>query len=363
MSTMKKRRGGHMGRALEIANTVNSVIGKPVLRLGSDEDFIPIKIPTGSLVIDRITGGGFTLGRHVELYGDENACKSYVLLRTMALSQGRGNLCALIDPEKVFDPDWFTHLGGISNELLLFQPEEKWTAEDAVGVMMMLGQLVNDEAVEVVGIDSVSAMVTQEEMKKDPREEDRVASQARMMSRALRRITTTNKRTLFIWTNQERMNIGFGAQFNPRTQSGGRALRYYATTRLEFRKAGKVTRDQPVADKSQLKTKKVPFGNWIQVRSEKEKSTKPYLQGMFVFDGDHGRIDIASEIIQLGLEDEIIVRSGNTFHYEDLSGVEHKGYEGKFKQLISEDAELRGELVEAITEMTAQLARVGEEGT
>lgn len=359
MAVAKKRRG-QMGRAFEIANAVNSVIGKPVLRLGSDEDFIPIKIPTGSLVVDRITGGGLTLGRHVELFGDENACKSYVLLRTMALSQGRGNICALIDPEKVFDPDWFEHLGGISDELLLFQPEEKWTAEDAVGVMMMLGQLIEDEAVEVVGIDSVAAMVTQEEMKKDPREEDRVASQARMMSRALRRITTTNKRTLFIWTNQERMNIGFGAQFNPRTQSGGRALRYYATTRLEFRKAGKVTQDRPVADKAQLKQKKVAIGNWIQVRSEKEKSTKPYMQGMFIFNSDNGEIDQASEIIQLGLEDEIIERRGNIFHYEDVAGVEHKGLETKFKQLISEDEELREELIDSITEMTVQLSRVGE---
>jgi recombination protein RecA len=228
-------------------------------------------------------------------------------------------------------------------------------------VMMTLGQLVEDEAVEIVGIDSVSAMVTQEEMRKDPREEDRVASQARMMSRALRRITTTNKRTLFIWTNQERMNIGFGAQFNPRTQSGGRALRYYATTRLEFRKAGKVTRDAPVADKGQLKQKKIPTGNWIQVRSEKEKSTRPYGQGMFIFDSDHGVIDLASEIIQLGLEDGIVLRTGNVYRYEDLAGVEHRGLEAKFKQLISEDADLRGELVDAITEMTVQLSRVSDE--
>jgi hypothetical protein len=156
------------------------------------------------------------------------------------------------------------------------------------------------------------------------------------------------------------MNIGFGAQFNPRTQSGGRALRYYATTRLEFKKAGKVTKDRAVADKGQLREKKVPYGNWIQVRSEKEKSTKPYMQGMFVFDSDNGEIDQASEIIQLGLEDEIIQRRGNIFHYEDIAGIEHKGLESKFKQMISTDNDLREELVDAIMEMTVQLARVGE---
>jgi RecA/RadA recombinase len=99
MSTIRKKRRSQTGRAFEIANAINSMIGKPVLRLGSDEDFIPIKIPTGSLVVDRITGGGLTLGRHVELYGDESACKSYVMLRAMALSQERGNLCALIAPD------------------------------------------------------------------------------------------------------------------------------------------------------------------------------------------------------------------------------------------------------------------------
>ena len=614
---MARKRVGKLSRASEIANAVNSALGKPVLRLGSDDHFVPIKIPTGSLVVDRITGGGFTLGRHVELYGDEcvapetlvlnkelewvqagtlkrgmeivgfdehspggrgkqrclraarilsnkrivkpcyeiktdrgtttvasdnhlwltvdkggntnwtltsdlsvddkiqwfgkpweqpqhddaisaaylaglfdgegwcdgsrvafaqiagdvldygqellddlgfhavvrlangnrnenwqpvyqvvvsggiyelmkfmgivspvrlkakwegrsiskrgrwgkpgdgmanvfsvkyvgeqevcavgtstrtlitdglfshnSACKSYIMQRTIALSQERGNLCAIIDPEKSFDPEWFEHLGGIPEELLLFQPEEKWNAEDAIGVMMLLAKQADDEGIEVIGVDSVAAMVTQEEMAKDPREEDRVASQARMMSRALRRITTVNKRTLFIWTNQEFMNIGYGAQFQPRLQRGGRALKYYATTRLELRKSGKVTKAKNVADKSKLKSKEVPVGTWIQARSEKDKGSKPYGQGMFMFDTENGCIDIASEIIHLGLEDEIISRDANSFEYEDISGESWRaGSEKAFKQLLEENEDVREEIIASITDMTQILGRVGD---
>lgn len=356
---VKKKRRGLQSRAAEIMHSINAEIGKPAVRLASDEEFQPVKIPTGSLVVDRVTGGGFTLGRHVELFGDEAACKSYIAQRTMALSQQRGNLCALVDPEKTFRPDWFAHLGGISEELLLFQPEEKWNAEDAVAVMMLLGSKAAEEFIEVCTVDSVAAMVTQEEMKKDPREEDRVASQARMMSRALRRITTVNRNTLFIWTNQQRTNIGFGAQFNPRTESGGRAMKYYATTRIELRDAGKLTEGKEISNKSKLVKKEVPIGKWIQVRNQKDKSTRPYMQGMFVFDTRHGEIDLASEIIHLGLEDGVIERKGNSFSFEDSDGYEWKaGTEKKFKQLLYQQDDVRTELVESISDMTIELSKV-----
>jgi recombination protein RecA len=356
----KAKRRGKLSKAVEIASEINAAIGKPALRLASDEYFMPMKIPTGSLVMDRITGGGFTLGRHVEIFGDHAACKSFIVYRTMALSQQRGNLCALIDPEKTFQADWFDHLGGISEELLLYQPDEKWVAEDAVGVMMLLARRAQEEgAIEVISIDSVAALVTGEEMKKDPREDDRIASQARMMSRALRRITTVNKRTLFLWTNQERANIGLGAQFNPRVQSGGRALKYYATTRIEMRKAEKVKEEKQVSVKNKLQKKLVPYGNWIQVRSEKDKSTRPYLQSMFVFNSRKGEIDLPSEIITLGLEDGLIERSGNNFYYEDIDGMEHKGTEKRFAATIRENDDLCEELIEAIQDQTVQISRVG----
>jgi len=359
-----KPRKKRTGQASRIKDTINAAMQKPVIRLGSDSYFKLEKIPTGSLSIDRITGGGFTRGRHIDLVGHWSAGKSYIMLRTMALAQQRGEICALIDPEKVYDPQWFMHLGGIPEELLLFQPEKEWNAEDAVGVMMLVADLIDDEAVAVVGVDSTAALVTQEEMQKDIREgDDRVATQARMMSRAMRRITTMNRKTVFIWTNQERSNIGHGAMFQPVTYPGGRAMSFYATTRIDFKKTGKVKRKKKVAEKGKLVEKEMQVGNWIQVRAEKEKSTRPYMQAVYIFDNERGEIDLFSEIIQLGLEDGLIVRSGNTFAYDTLDEDESFSApnEKAFRKILQESPEVVAELRELIEQQTLELAKLGEE--
>jgi recombination protein RecA len=356
---MKKKRTQQRNIALEIANVINSGLGKPVLRLASDPDLKVVKIPTPSLTINRITGGGFTLGRHVELYGDPSVGKSVIALGTMAMSQARGNICALVDPEGVFDPEWFQHLGGYPEELVYQRPDD---AEDVIGSLRMLSEMAIDGApLEIVTIDSISALVTKEQVEKDPREEERVASQARMMSRALRVLTTRNQKVLFIWTNQLRSNIGFGAQFQPNVTSGGRALGFYATTRIEFKKTGQVTKKGKTAVKGQLKEKDLKSGDWIQVRAEKEKSTRPYQQGAYIFDSDKGEIDMASEIIQLGLEDGFVTRVGNKYEYESIDGEVIREFEKAFKSRLLDDPEILGEMTDAIQDNTHQLSRMDSE--
>jgi recombination protein RecA len=331
------------------------------MTVASDPELKIVKIPTPSLVINRITGGGFALGRHVELYGDPSVGKSTIMYGTMAMSQRRGKLCGLVDPEGVFDPEWYMHLGGYPDELLYSRPD---TAEEIIGSLRLLVEKATEGAeIEVVGIDSQSAMVTKEQVEKDPTEEERVASQARMMSRALRVLTMRNRRVLFIWTNQLRSNIGFGAQFNPHVTSGGRAMGFYATTRIEFKKTGAVEIPGRRADKGEMKAKKIKVGDWIQVRSQKEKSARPYAQGAYIFRSDQGHIDLGSEIVQLGLEDEIIDKSGNSYTYETLDGMEFKaGSFTKFCEKLMEDAEVREEIISAIEDMTFQLARVSDYG-
>jgi len=349
----KKKRVGHRGRAAAIMNEINSELGKPAIKLGNDDYFSIIRIPSGSLTIDRITGGGFALGRHIEIFGDENACKSFIAYRTMALSQQRGNLCALIDPEHSFDEAWFTHLGGIPDELLLEQPE---TAEEAITTMALLATKARQgEPIEVIAIDSVAALLPLEEFTKDPSEEPRIAGQARMMSRALRRITAMNHRILFLWTNQTRTKIGtfFG---NPTTTPGGRSLKFYDTTRIQVTKGEKIKKKRNKAVKGKLQEKPVAVGNFVICRSEKEKSAIPYREGMFEFDGEAGRILLESEIINLGLEDGIITRKGNTYSFIDSDDYEWSGMDKEFKALIRENEAVQGELVEAITDMTVQLA-------
>src|SRR5215831_288733 len=138
-------------RAAVLARQVNEALELDQgVKLGSDPYFRIERIPTGSLILDRVTGGGFALGRHYELYGDENSGKSTIAYMTLALSQQRGNLCAVIDPEHSFDNERFEFLGGNPDELLIQHPE---TAEDAVAVMMMLARLVHEQKIEVITTD------------------------------------------------------------------------------------------------------------------------------------------------------------------------------------------------------------------
>lgn len=347
----KAKKAGSRSRAAGLADEINATLKlSRGVRLGSDEYFRIARVPTGSLVLDRITGGGFALGRHYELYGDESSGKSYVVYRTMALSQKRGNLVAIIDPEHSFDYERFEFLGGDAEEILAYHPE---TAEDAVSVMMLLARHSQLHRLEIIGIDSVSSLVAREEMERDPREEDRMASQARMMSRALRRITSVNEKTLFLWTNQERENIAirFG---NPKTTSGGRALRFYATGRIEFRKAGKMLAKRSVARTGKLVESEVTVGRWVQCRVEKDKSTTPGREGSFVFNYDLKTIDPAWEVIQLGLEDRLIDRDANgRYEYEDIDGKLWRGTERVFRGYLYKEADLYEELASAIEDQTA----------
>lgn len=345
MAVTKKK-----SRAASLAREINSALKlEEGVRLGNDAFFEIARVPTGSLVMDRITGGGFALGRHYELFGDESVGKSYVVYRTMALSQRRGNLCAVVDPEHSFDSERFKFLGGIPAELLIQHPE---TAEEAVAVMMLLAKHAKEERLEVVGIDSVSSLVTHDESIKDPREEDRIGAQARMMSKALRRITTVNKKTLFLWTNQERMDIGvrFG---NPKTTSGGRALRYYATGRIEFRRGTVLKAKSKRARAGKLVETDVPVGRWIQVRVVKDKSTMPGREGSFVFDHRLKKISPGYEIVQLGLEDGLVERSASGWYsYTDLDEHEWRGTEKKFVNWLNTNDDLRAELEAAISDQT-----------
>jgi recombination protein RecA len=349
---VKKKRSGNRGRAASLVSEINSTLNlESGVRLGSDPYFTIERIPTGSLVLDRIIGGGFALGRHYELYGGENAGKSSILYLTMALSQQRGNLCAMVDPEHSFDNERFAFLGGDPDELLMFWPDN---AEDAISVMMLLATYAKDRMLEVIGIDSVSSLLTGEEKSKDPREKDQPASQARMMSRALRRITAVNKKTLFLWTNQQRINVGvkFG---NPNTTSGGRALRYYATGRIEFQRGAKLTRKGKKAKGGKLVETDIPYGRWTQLRVEKEKSTRPLREGAFVFNFDLEMIDPAYEIIQLGLEDGLIERSsGGQYSYIDLDDHQWKGTERVFTKMLRENEDLYDELRTVIEANTAE---------
>jgi recombination protein RecA len=342
-------------RAAGIATMINSEIGSAVLKLGNDPFYEIVRIPSGSLAIDRITGGGFALGRHIEVFGDESSTKTTLCYMTMALSQQRGNECALIDPEHAFDPKWFKHLGGVPERLIVAQPE---VAEEAIEAMMLLFQ--NPE-IEVITVDSVAALSTKEEIRKAPNADTdvRIASQARFMSTNLRRLTTVNKRTLVLWINQNRTKIGqfFG---NPKTQPGGRALKFYDTARIELVRGEKITaKGKKVNTKSKLVDSTVNKGYWVYARAHKNKASREGLEATFAFDSVAGKIDGISEIIQLGLNDGLIEGTERSFKYRDLDDFEWSGQKPKFMKMIEENPVLREELIDQINDRTLELAYPG----
>lgn len=335
--------------SIDILAEINSQLGKEVVQLGNNKRFEITRMPTGSLTIDRISGGGFAAGRHVELYGTASGGKSLIAYKTAAICQRRGGIAALIDAESSYTPEWFSHIGGKPEELIVSQPE---IAEDAIEAMIIMMQ----QGVNVIIVDSASALLTKEERSKAPTEEARIASQARFMSINLRRLTTMNDKTLVIWINQQRTNIGvsFG---DPNVTTSGRSLAFYDTTRIEVVRGEQIKKAGSQVKKFKAVNTQVTKGYWTLVKSRKDKSTKPYMEGSFIFDYDQLKIDEISEIMQLGLEDEILTRSGNTFTYIKDDGTELSGTEIKIRNALKSDENLRKELIDKIEKQTEVLSK------
>jgi recombination protein RecA len=336
-----------------IVSAINGALKRPVLGFASDPKFAVEHIPTGSLTMDRITGGGFPRGRHVELYGDEAAGKSYIAYRAMALAQQRGELCALVDAEKVFDEEWFTHCGGVPEDLIYFRPT---TGEELIEVLMLFARGAEEvQNVSICTIDSVASILPREELEKMPTEgDDRTASRARLMSRLLRRVTTVNDKTLFLFTNQVIDKIGgYGGTTSP----GGRALKFYASVRIEMKKEQKEKKARKVIVKGKQVEKQVVVGQWVIVRAEKQKTARPGQEGMFFFDYDRRCIDHEREIVNLGLTDGLITLTGKKLEFEDEDGSLHSGIESRFLTLLREDPELAEQLEWAISERTKELLK------
>lgn len=336
----------------QLRRKVNTQMERDIVLTATDPRFTIQRVPTGILAMDRVTGGGFARGRHVELFGDESTGKSLTAYLTMVLAQQRGEICAIIDGEHVFEEAWFRKLGGDPDSLLGYWPE---TAEEAIKVLMLFAESSREvRGVSVVTIDSVASMLPQEELLKDVEEgDDRTASRARMMSRLLRRVTTMNRNALFIWTNQfiDQVSAGRGP-----TTPGGRALKFYATTRIEMRRGDREKKKRRTARGTKIVNKEIPVGHWVNVKSQKEKSARPYLEASFFFDAEAATIDAEKSLLHLGLQDGLIERSGNTFSYTDSEDEEWSGQQGKFLGWLRDNNTLREEIEWAVAENTKILA-------
>jgi recombination protein RecA len=254
-------------------------------------------VSTGSLGLDIALGiGGLPRGRVVEIYGPESSGKTTLTLQVIAEAQKLGGVCAFVDAEHALDPTYASKLGVKVDDLLVSQPD---TGEQALEITDML---VRSNAIDVVVIDSVAALVPKAEIEGEMGD-SHVGLQARLMSQALRKLTSNIKRsnTLVIFINQIRMKIGvmFGS---PETTTGGNALKFYASVRLDIRRIGAVKKGEEIV------------GNETRVKVVKNKMAPPFKQVEFEILYGEG-ISRAGEVIELGVANGFIDKSGAWYSY------------------------------------------------
>jgi len=341
--------------AASVAARVNAQMKQELLVVGSDIRFQIEKITTGSLALDRLLLGGFSRGRHTEIFGDWQVGKSLLVYMALVAAQQRGEVCAIVDGEGVFDERWYEQLGGDVDALIKYRPK---TANELAKVLQLF--VYHDDevaAVDVVGIDSVASMLPREELEHDFEEGDaRVASLARLMSMLLRRVTSQNDKTCFLWTNQWREKISRIP--NLKSTPGGLSLVFYASTRIEIMKAEAETEMRKVALKGTWSERKVKRGQWVNLTLKKDKTgATPESTRALLLDYERGQFDRAREVIDLGMEDGLIERVGDyySFHLPDRDEKRAHGVKQLAKRLHDDEElslELEG-LIEARTEVLA----------
>lgn len=311
--------------------TIERKYGKGAVMKLSDHamENIPV-IPTGSIGLDLALGvGGIPRGRVTEIFGPESSGKTTLTLHIIAECQKTGGTCAFVDAEHALDVGYAKRLGVNTDELLISQPDY---GEQALDIADML---VRSGAVDLVVVDSVAALIPQAELEGDMGE-TQVGGHARLMSHAMRRLTGTihKSRTAVIFINQIRMKIGVTGYGSPETTTGGNALKFYSSVRMDIRRI------------QTLKDKEESYGSRTKVKVVKNKVAPPFRSAVFDILFGQG-ISRAGELIDLGIEGKIIEQSGSWFAF----GSEKLGQgREKIRALIEEDADLRNAIETKVKE-------------
>lgn len=318
-------------KALQAAmSKIEKDFGKgSIMKLG-DEHIEKVEvIPTGSISLNAALGvGGYPKGRIIEIYGPESSGKTTLAIHAIAEAQKAGGIAAFIDAEHAFDRFYAAALGVDIDNLLISQPDN---GEQALEIA---DQLIRSAAVDIVVVDSVAALTPKKEIEGDMGD-NVVGLQARLMSQALRKLTSTVSKTnttcIFINQLREKIGVMFG---NPETTTGGNALKFYASVRLDIRRVTAIKDGENV------------IGNQVRVKIVKNKVAPPFRKAEFEITFGEG-ISKVGEIVDLGVEYGIIQKSGSWFSYNDTRLAQGRD---ATKQVVKDNPELAEEIEAKIME-------------
>ena len=298
-----------------------------IMKMGDEKVENVEVIPTGSLGLDLALGvGGYPKGRIIEIYGPESSGKTTLAIHAIAEAQRQGGIAAFIDAEHAFDRFYAAALGVDTDNLLISQPDN---GEQALEIA---DQLIRSAAVDIVVVDSVAALTPKAEIEGDMGD-NKVGLQARLMSQALRKLTAsinkTNTTCIFINQLREKIGVMFG---NPETTTGGNALKFYASVRLDIRKV------------TTLKDGDTPVGNQVRVKVIKNKVAPPFKKAEFDLMFNEG-ISRAGELVDLGVEHGILSKAGSWYSYDGNKLAQ--GRDGA-KKVLMDNPELAAEIEEKL---------------
>lgn len=322
----------------QLKREINNAFGEGTVFTGNDERLTVKYLPTGLLPIDVLLRGGLPAGRMVELTGNFSTLKSYIGLHAIKTTQQNGGFAALIDTEHAYDPEWAGQIGVMTEDLLLQQPATGELAMDTAETLIRSGM-------DLIVFDSVAATLPQQEANKRLHGETTQPGRlADLMSRGLRKMTAANSRTAVLWVNQLREQIGvtFG---NPEKPTGGRALGFYDSIRMNIRKAGKVTREVRTFTGDKYTKSRLEIAQTFRAFTEKSKLDRPGQEVYFDYRlTEPVGIDAVKFLFSYGVSIGVVKQKGRTWSYGDVQVV---GME-KFLAKLSKDGDALVSLENAI---------------